>query len=384
MKKGDRKGMLKKRLSFCIFSLFFLFVLIQGRTSAQKEVWRVLIKIPAFTMLVFHNGVEWRQFPIAVGKPATPTPEGYFSIVNKIKNPTWYPVKRKPVPPGPNNPLGKYWLGLSEKGYGIHGNNNPSSIGLPVSNGCIRMRNKDIEALFSVLPKETPVRIVYEISEIKTLHDQIPYLTVFRDIYRRYQEPWQAILYHVRETCPDFPLHDDGLRWLLGEKRPITVQLPRELMLEVDGDITSITGFVWQDSIYLPGRLRENLWGSTTEISPPYIQYNNFHQDYNGCFRIIHDEHESVIRISTIRIWYNGKLTSIRARWMNEPIIELCALMEILNLHKQGYLTPDGAVLKELPVIAGRTWIPISKLNDIYPYLTVSWKPEEWRVEINN
>jgi hypothetical protein len=373
----------KKRLGFCLLSLLFLSFMIQGRTHAEKqEEWSVQIKIPAFAMLVFHNGIEWARFPIAVGKPETPTPEGYFVIVNKLKNPTWYPAKRKPVPPGPNNPLGKYWLGLSKKGYGIHGNNNPSSIGYPVSNGCIRLRNQDVKALFSVLPKGTPVLIRYEISEIETRPNQIPYLTVFQDIYRRYSDPWPAILFQIRETCPDFPLHEDGLRWLLGKKRPNTVQLPRRIKLEVDGEIMNMAGFIWENNIYLPGRLSEELWGHATGKTQFYTQFNNFCQDYSGCFQIKYDEDKSTIQISTIRVLYNERLTSIRARWKSEPVIDLCSLMEALNLHQQGYLASDGGVWEESSIFAGRTWIPISKLSEIYPYLRVSWKPEEWRIDI--
>jgi lipoprotein-anchoring transpeptidase ErfK/SrfK len=85
------------------------------------------------------------SFPIAVGKKATPTPHGQFSIANKHVN--------------PGGVFGSHWLGLSISNYGIHGTNNPSSIGQFISKGCIRLQNHDIAKLYSLAPVGTPVII---------------------------------------------------------------------------------------------------------------------------------------------------------------------------------------------------------------------------------
>ena len=84
------------------------------------------------------------------GAPHSPSPTGVYQIVNSIADPTWY-TKGKIVPPGKCNPLGTRWLGLSRKGYGIHGTNRPSSIGRNASHGCIRMRNREVEELFKMV-----------------------------------------------------------------------------------------------------------------------------------------------------------------------------------------------------------------------------------------
>lgn len=88
-----------------------------------------------------------KVYMVAVGAPATPTPAGAFEIAVRIPHPTWY-GPHKMVAPGAANPLGTRWLSLSRKGYGIHGTNNPRSIGRRASHGCIRMRNADVEDLF--------------------------------------------------------------------------------------------------------------------------------------------------------------------------------------------------------------------------------------------
>ena len=89
-----------------------------------------------------------KVYDVAVGKTSTPSPTGKHRVINRVENPTWY-AHGKAVPPGKTNPLGTRWIGLSVKGYGIHGTNVPRSIGKAASHGCIRMKNGDVEDLFS-------------------------------------------------------------------------------------------------------------------------------------------------------------------------------------------------------------------------------------------
>jgi len=77
-------------------------------------------------------------------------PDGKFHVTNRVSNPTYYHQGKK-VDPGPQNPVGTRWIGLDEKGYGIHGTNAPSSIGKSASHGCIRMAKKDLEEFFEMV-----------------------------------------------------------------------------------------------------------------------------------------------------------------------------------------------------------------------------------------
>ena len=111
-------------------------------------------------------GLE-RSFPVATGQAIYPTPRGLWHIVVKWKNPWWYPPVNdswakglKPVPPGPGNPLGTRWMGLDAPGVGIHGTDEPSSIGYSASHGCIRMQVPDAEWLFDHVDVGTTVYIV--------------------------------------------------------------------------------------------------------------------------------------------------------------------------------------------------------------------------------
>jgi lipoprotein-anchoring transpeptidase ErfK/SrfK len=107
-----------------------------------------------------------RLFRVATGQSTYPTPLGRFTIQVKWRNPWWYPPNsrwargQKPIPPGPNNPLGTRWMGLSAPGVGIHGTPNPASIGYSVSHGCIRMYIGDAEWLFNTVEVGTTVFIV--------------------------------------------------------------------------------------------------------------------------------------------------------------------------------------------------------------------------------
>ncbi|MCX6621122.1 MAG: L,D-transpeptidase [Acidobacteria bacterium] len=110
----------------------------------------ILVSIPDRKLALLENGRVLKVYRTAVGKPASPSPTGKFSVVERLPNPTWW-QPGKVVPPGKTNPLGTRWLGLSVKGFGIHGTTNPGSIGRAASHGCIRMRNRDVEELFEMV-----------------------------------------------------------------------------------------------------------------------------------------------------------------------------------------------------------------------------------------
>jgi len=108
----------------------------------------VLVSIPDRQLAVLEDGNVVARYPVAVGAEDSPSPTGEFRIVNRVSNPTYYRPGAV-IPTGKDNPVGTRWLGLSQKGYGIHGTNAPGSIGQAASHGCIRLRNRDVERLFA-------------------------------------------------------------------------------------------------------------------------------------------------------------------------------------------------------------------------------------------
>jgi len=119
-----------------------------ARSPEIPATRRVVVSIPDRKLALLENDQVVGIYPVAVGSPVSPSPIGTFSIVNRVSNPTYY-KPGKIVGPGRANPVGTRWIGLSAKGYGIHGTDAPASIGFARSHGCIRLRNQDVEQLFA-------------------------------------------------------------------------------------------------------------------------------------------------------------------------------------------------------------------------------------------
>ncbi len=117
---------------------------------AIRPIRRVLVSISDRRLAVLEGGKVLGVFEVAVGTHATPSPSGQFRIARRLENPAYY-HPGVVIPAGRNNPLGPRWVGLSQKGFGIHGTNEPSSIGKAASHGCIRLRNRDIRQLFAMV-----------------------------------------------------------------------------------------------------------------------------------------------------------------------------------------------------------------------------------------
>ena len=109
---------------------------------------RIIVSIADRRLVVVENNEILAAFRVAVGAPTSPSPVGTFTVINRVTNPTYYRPGTV-IAPGPRNPIGTRWIGLSRKGYGIHGTDEPSSIGYAKSHGCIRLRNADVERLFT-------------------------------------------------------------------------------------------------------------------------------------------------------------------------------------------------------------------------------------------
>lgn len=114
--------------------------------TALSPIYSILVNTTNKTLTLYSNGQIKKTYPVAVGKPSTPTPKGTFTIKNKA--------------PNPGGPFGVRWMGLTAPHIGIHGTNNPASIGTAASAGCIRMHNKDVIELYNIVPIGTAVTIV--------------------------------------------------------------------------------------------------------------------------------------------------------------------------------------------------------------------------------
>jgi L,D-transpeptidase ErfK/SrfK len=166
---GNGRRAAIKQAAFLLAVLITVFAIpsfAQTETVPSDPATRVaLVSLVDRELVVFEDGDVIARFPVAVGAEVSPTPTGEFRIISRVSNPTYYRPGTV-IPAGKNNPLGTRWLGLSQKGYGIHGTNAPRSIGTAASHGCIRLRNRDMERLFTMLRVGDVVEIHGERDEV--------------------------------------------------------------------------------------------------------------------------------------------------------------------------------------------------------------------------
>ncbi len=130
------------------------------RLKILKGELSLLVDKSDYTLTILLNGHFIKQYPVGIGK-SDKTPVGVFIVDNKLVNPTWYSPDGVYPFGHPKNVLGTRWIGFEDRndlyGYGIHGTANPDSIGKDMSNGCIRMRNENVEELFDFVKSKTRV-----------------------------------------------------------------------------------------------------------------------------------------------------------------------------------------------------------------------------------
>ena len=129
------------------------------KLSIWKEPFEIVIDKSDHTLTLRSNDKIIKVYPVSTGKESTSTPTGTFTIKDRLIDPVWF-HRGVVVPPGtPRNFLGTRWLGFNLPKYGIHGTVAPELIGQSVSGGCVRMRNADVEELYTLIPEGTKVLI---------------------------------------------------------------------------------------------------------------------------------------------------------------------------------------------------------------------------------
>ncbi len=190
----------------------------------------IVINVAQRMLFVFHQGRVARALPVAVGRRDWKTPLGMFAIAVKEVDPVWdVPVSiqqemernRQPVltqvRPGPGNPLGNRWLGLTAPGVGIHGTNQPASIYRFATHGCIRVHPDDMLELFDDAEVGMPVELVYEPVLVARVDDAI-YAEVHRDAYSRVRSNEDRLNRLLRESGLDRLIGSPAVRRVLADQ----------------------------------------------------------------------------------------------------------------------------------------------------------------------
>lgn len=131
-----------------------------AKLKVSKTRYKILIdKSQNLLTLLADDGSIVKVYRVATGENNC-TPVGTFTIVNKMKDPVWYKEGAVVPAESPDNILGSRWMGLSVKGYGIHGTVDPDSLGKQTTSGCIRMLDEDVKELYAIVANNTEVTIV--------------------------------------------------------------------------------------------------------------------------------------------------------------------------------------------------------------------------------
>lgn len=166
----------------------------------------ILINVPQRLLFYFEAGNVVAWYPVGLGRTDWPTPRGSFFIATKEEQPVWdvprsiqQEMRREGkkvetrVPPGPRNPLGSYWMGLTASSCGIHGTTAPTSVYRFQTHGCIRLHSDDVADLFPRVSIGTPVELIYRPVLLARSEDGSLWLESHPDVYREVADPLEFL-----------------------------------------------------------------------------------------------------------------------------------------------------------------------------------------------
>lgn len=241
-----------------------LFLLLPAYAQGKEEM-QIVVNIPSRTLGLYQNNELVKEYQVAVGKPATPTPVGNFQITSMEVNPVWIPPNSPSsiVPSGPGNPLGYRWMEFYPT-YGIHGTNAPWSIGQAVSNGCVRMEESAVEELFELVQRGTPVKVTYERLKVGIDKNGQASIRVAPDIY--YRQP--VTIDGVYRILDDYGISGVVSREFISETILAADSQPHLIAkvyhIKINNQLVKAKAITLSDKVYVPvwavaGALKESI-----------------------------------------------------------------------------------------------------------------------------
>ena len=248
-----------KYVFFVLCSILFCNSLISTVEAAeltglqQAHKMKIIINIPSRSLTLFSDGKAVRMYAVGIGRIDSPTPVGEYQILSKEINPTWIKPGEEVVKieSGPDNPLGYRWMQI-EGNYGIHGTNQPNSIGGYVSSGCIRMVEADVEELYDLVPIGTPVSIIYKRLVIEKSPDKVVTFYIYPDEYHSQSLDIQTVNKKLAEFGVDRFVSDEKISDKLLTANGEATFVGKSFSVIVNEQKLDMLGVVQGGMVYLP------------------------------------------------------------------------------------------------------------------------------------
>jgi L,D-transpeptidase ErfK/SrfK len=341
------------------------------QVQAESEA-RIIVNLPSRTVDYYEQDQLIQSFPAAIGKAVTPTPLGDYTVQEKEEDPIWYPPNESySVPSGPANPLGYRWLGFSGN-YGIHGTNEPDSIGEAVSNGCVRMQEADVERLFEEVAEGTPIRVTYERIRLLVDREGVATLGIYPDIYGRQDITLNDVRKKLREKHLAAFLSEEELIQLLGKAQGRQVPFARVHHLEINQRMMPDYAVTLADQLLVPIKAFQDYVPTARDALPAvaigsdwYLSYDYIPQYFGG--KSFFEDAKNCVHLALPAIYFNGVLLSQKVTVSHgEAAIPLTEIGRALGLtvtyHDIAQIAKIGWYGVPYVLIDGEPYIQINRL----------------------
>lgn len=396
------------KLAVCIVVIVILSAMnpvsIQGMD--QNTSSKIIVNLPSRTLEYYENNALIKEYPVAIGKPSTPTPQGFFYIIDKEVNPWWYPPNSNGyvVSSGPHNPLGYRWMGF-QANYGIHGTNAPWSIGSVISNGCIRMHEEDVEELFPQIQYNTPVYITYD--QIKVRVDKIgkASIGIYPDVYAYGKVTLEEVKYKLMTEKLGNLVEDDFLLQLISKLEGEQVLFAQLYDLKINNRELPQYLVGWDNVIYanvrnLSANLDTNIeWDEQQQLVigkqhsvPGMVKNNILYVGVNYLptlfgVRQSWDEYNNCLTINALELLMAGQPVTHNVQQINDinyvSIGTVAkALSRKLYWEEQSKTLWLGSRKIAVTMLAEEPYIEASKISD-YFNVSVTWDVMQQTLDMN-
>ena len=354
----------------------------------RKMSSKIIVNLPSRTLEYYENNQLIKEYPVAIGKPSTPTPLGLYSIMDKEVNPCWYPPERDGyvVSSGPDNPLGYRWMGFWGN-YGIHGTNAPWSIGSVISNGCIRMHEEDVEELFPQIECDTPVEITYDQIKLRVDGTGKASIGIYPDVYEYGKITLEQVKDKLMTDGLDSLVDDDFLIQLINEEKGEQVLFAELCNLKINKTTSPYHLLGWDDVLFSPvsslsANLGTNMGRNDKQhfligkrhILPGMVNYNILYRRSNYLPTLLDvkqswDEYKYGLKINAPQLLLAGQTIIHQRPQINDrnnvPIFQVAkALGKKLYWEEQSKTLWLGSTDISVTMLSEEPYLEESKRND--------------------